>query len=196
MQYHYIDVPEIRLSKLSVDLAGQTTGKVTVMYPCGHSGTALKPHAHVDWLCMCDCGVNFKARASSLRAGSVSSCGRCEYINPQLLKNMPEIARQVPDAQIAKLQDEIDAEETAGMDAIVEGLDNVDLNVGMKPPAPLATMNLDVMHQTSLIVDEMDAPVVDELACLVKCVEAFEAAPEDARARMFAYIDSKYSPKT
>ncbi len=53
----------------SLDITGQTFGRLTAIRPNGKQGK------HVLWLCRCDCGNEKTARSGNLKSGGVTSCG-------------------------------------------------------------------------------------------------------------------------
>lgn len=50
--------------------SGQRFGRLTVL-----NVLEERAGAHIQWLCKCDCGNEFKAKAGNLRSGDVRSCG-------------------------------------------------------------------------------------------------------------------------
>ena len=94
MKTEYNIPAEISTHGTTIDHRGGVFGKVLVHYPCGHEKNASGNTKHLVWLCECDCGVMFTARSGSLNMKHTSSCGRCEYVNPQLFKHQPELPRK------------------------------------------------------------------------------------------------------
>ena len=54
------------------DIANQKFGLLTALYPTDKRAPG---GGSVVWMCKCDCGNNFEARATDLRYGHVQSCG-------------------------------------------------------------------------------------------------------------------------
>ena len=57
-----------------IDIAGQRFGEVSVIGRTSERGRAR-------WACRCDCGVSFETAGTSLRAGTVTTCG-CKRRRP------------------------------------------------------------------------------------------------------------------
>jgi len=68
----------------SIDLTGQVFGRLTVVeratYQISPSGVA-QPR----WLCRCECGTVSIKRASHLRSGSTTTCGKCPRTSARLI---------------------------------------------------------------------------------------------------------------
>lgn len=94
MKYEYEIPKEIPTSPNGKDYRGVVQGKVLIHHPCDRETTAEKRNKHLLWLCECECGVMFTARAGAIAEKRLSSCGRCEKVNAALLRHLPEIPRK------------------------------------------------------------------------------------------------------
>lgn len=52
------------------DITGQRFGKVVAISPATQN-----PDGRWNWLCQCDCGIQFVTRSASLLSGGTKSCG-------------------------------------------------------------------------------------------------------------------------
>lgn len=55
----------------TIDLSGQTFGRLTPQWPEGRNGKSV----HAIWLCLCVCGKLTHVSSTSLRSGHTQSCG-------------------------------------------------------------------------------------------------------------------------
>lgn len=55
---------------MKANITGQKFGRLTAIKPVGRNN-----HGNIKWLCRCDCGNEHEATVTTLRNGSVSSCG-------------------------------------------------------------------------------------------------------------------------
>ena len=78
---------EIISQRCTVDLTGQTFGKLTVLY---RSNKKYQTDNHVIWHCKCECGKECDISGNNLRTYSALSCGcsRGENISKKKLNNL------------------------------------------------------------------------------------------------------------
>ena len=179
MKYDY-DIPkEIKPARHSADHSGAVSGKVLIHYPVGHSGPPEMPKKYLMWLCECECGVMFTARAQTIKEGRISSCGRCEKVNASLLRHLPEIPRKIPEQLTLPGIPTQDA--LADITSFVEELEAKAI------PVPAATM-----REKDLFEEMVEPEDMDDLAVLGICTDALETQDSDTCERILKFLQSKH----
>lgn len=77
---------ELTSSRRSVDITGQTFGRLTALRRAGTSR-----HGFVEWDCRCECGAMARVSGCSLRKGATRSCG---CLHREIARNIGDRCRQ------------------------------------------------------------------------------------------------------
>lgn len=174
MKYDYdYDVPiEIPVSRHARSYSGEVQGKVVIHYPCGHEGPKDQPKKHLLWLCECECGVMFTARAGVIADKRLSTCGRCEPVNAALMRHLIELPRKRSHEQLPL---PLGIPDGCDIDGLVSELDAVE-----STPEPVACTTADPQKP-------------DEVGVIGICTDALSQLDEAQCSRVIHYLGERFT---